>query len=257
MSQFVSEAHISWLWCFCSRFNRAEVSFPIPPRLPSSWWRCGDGGKQEKLFRWPRKWKQQNSLSSTSVCVSVFVGKCQVEGRSYQSYNRFLIESPKKKHIAKSRLPFLTMSAIKKKTYARFRWWWIAIHSSLILIVVPASSRLLFINYARSRRRRELSCLLSSLLLRVVLVAPTRSSEHVKRFITSRTAINIQTSAKKQKRDWKVSRETAISWRARHWSTQKAWLITFRSGNADGTSSQQKLVVFAFNFKHQSALLTL
>lgn len=122
MSQFVIEAHISRLWCFCSRFNRAgvSVSYPFTFLLLSAFRKTKK--ERKKLLRRPRKWKQQKSLVFVveHVCVWVkssdFVGKCQVEGRSYQSYNRFLIESPKTKEWRKNtRLPPLRCT-IKRAT---------------------------------------------------------------------------------------------------------------------------------------------
>lgn len=119
MSQFVIEAHISRLWCFCSRFNRAGVSFSYPfTFVLSSAFRETKNEKKETVTSTEEMKTAKFTRFRRRACVSEvvsFVGKCQVEGRSYQSYNRFLIESPKTKEWRKNTLDFLRCDVLSSE----------------------------------------------------------------------------------------------------------------------------------------------
>lgn len=185
MSQFVIEAHISRLWCFYSRFNRAGVSVSYPfTFLLLSAFRKTKKRKKETVTSTEEmktaKFTRFRRRAYVCVCVSEVVsfrGKVS-SGRKelsiLQPLSDWIAENERMEEEHSTSSAAMRYQASNKKRRNGFRWWWIAIHSSLILIVVPASIRLLFINYARRRRGIKLFVIFS-LLLRVVLAARSSS----------------------------------------------------------------------------------
>lgn len=174
MSQFVSEAHISWLWCFCSRFNRAEVSFFIP--LDFLLLNVVAETKQTRKTV-PLTEEMKTAKITIVNCVCVCVSRFSWESVKWKERvinltTAFWLNRRKKHSEDSTSFPYDERYQKKKKHNKRSLPMMMNCNTFEFDFDCRSCLQSPFVYQLRAlRRRRELSCLLSSLLLRVVLVA--------------------------------------------------------------------------------------